>query len=169
MPGFYHRAAIGSAGTCDQRLQPLQRGAVDPRLLSKLQNATGRPVEHPIRHLEAAPHGLRCQTAPEYPLLFFDDHLMEKDLPTTPWVPGIEKLPLLGPLGVMSSSCSTAGGRTGRLVNARPVDRHSLPKATPVATSLRRRCLVGSITSTIWPHDQPDGDFAPYTRSTRSW
>src|SRR5262249_34841878 len=58
------------------------------------------------------------------------------------------------------SAISTAGGRTGRY--ARLVRRRSLPHATTVATSLRRRCSVGSITSTIWPHDQPDGDFAPY-------
>src|SRR5262249_27831439 len=60
------------------------------------------------------------------------------------------------------SAISTAGGRTGRLVNARLVRRRSLPHATTVATSLRRQCSVGSITSTTWPHDQPDGDFVPY-------
>src|SRR4030095_3488410 len=61
------------------------------------------------------------------------------------------------------SAISTAGGHTGRLINARLVHRHSLPKAIPVATSLRRRCSVGSITSTISLRDQPDGDFAPYS------
>jgi transposase InsO family protein len=58
------------------------------------------------------------------------------------------------------SAISTAGGRTGRLVNAHLVRRRSPTNAILVATSLRRRCLVGSIPSTIWPHDQPDGDFA---------
>src|SRR5262249_31802629 len=60
------------------------------------------------------------------------------------------------------SAISTAGGRTGRLVNARLVRHRSAHNAIPVATSLRRQCSVGSITSTTWPHDQPDGDFAPY-------
>jgi hypothetical protein len=54
---------------------------------------------------------------------------------------------------------STAGGHTGRLINARLVRRRSLLNAILVATSSRRRCLVGSITSTIWPHDQPKWGF----------
>jgi hypothetical protein len=166
MPGFYHRAAIGQAGTCDQRLQPLQRGAVDPWLLSKPQNATGRPVEHPIRHFEAAPYRFRCQTTPENPPLFLDDHVVDQHPSAKPGMPRIEKLPLLSPLGVMSSSCSTVGDHTGRLANARPVRRRELSKAKSVETSLRGRCWVGSITSTIWLHDHSDGHSAPYRRST---
>src|SRR5262245_57220802 len=64
------------------------------------------------------------------------------------------------------SAISTAGGRTGRLVNARLVRRRLPPHLKTVATSLRRRCSVGSITSTTWPHDQPDGDFAPYREAS---
>src|SRR5262249_800785 len=59
------------------------------------------------------------------------------------------------------SAISTAGGRTGRLVNARLVRRRLLPHVKTVATSLRRRCSVGSITYPIGPNDQPNGDFAP--------
>src|SRR5262249_50710681 len=61
-----------------------------------------------------------------------------------------------------TSPISTSGGRTDRLANARPVLRRELSKAKSVATSLRRRCSAGCITSTIWLHDHPDGDFEPY-------
>jgi hypothetical protein len=61
------------------------------------------------------------------------------------------------------SAISTAGGHTGRLVNARPVRRRELSKAKSVATSLRSRFWVDSITSTISLHDHPDRHFAPYT------
>jgi hypothetical protein len=60
------------------------------------------------------------------------------------------------------SAISTAGGRTGRLANVRPVRRRQLFEAKSVATSLRGRFWVGSITFTISLHDHPDRDFAPY-------
>lgn len=60
------------------------------------------------------------------------------------------------------SATSAAGGHTGRLVSARPVRRRSLSNAISVARSLCRRCSAGCITSTIWPHDHRDKDFAPY-------
>src|SRR5262249_9389347 len=114
MPGFYHRAAIGQTGTCDQRLQPLQRGAGDPWLLSKPQHATSRPAEHPIWHFEPAPYRFRCQTTPENPPLFLDDYVVDQHPSAKPGMPWIEKLPLLSPLGVMSSSCTTKPARTCR-------------------------------------------------------
>ena len=60
------------------------------------------------------------------------------------------------------SAISTVGGHTGRLDNARPVRHRELSKATSAATLLPGRFWVGSIISTIWPHDHPDEHFAPY-------
>ena len=65
------------------------------------------------------------------------------------------------------SAISTCSYR-GRLVNARPGRRRELSKAKSVATSLRSRCWVGSITSTNWPHDHPDWSFcAPQHQCSR--
>jgi transposase InsO family protein len=58
---------------------------------------------------------------------------------------------------------STVGGHTGRLGNVRPVRHRELSKATSAATLLPGRFWVGSIISTIWPHDHPDEHFAPYS------
>src|SRR5262249_31328784 len=66
------------------------------------------------------------------------------------------------------SAISTAGGRTGRLVNAHLVRRHSPPNLILVATSLRRRCLGGFITSTIWLHNSTGWRFCALQASGES-
>src|SRR5262249_31321747 len=59
------------------------------------------------------------------------------------------------------SAISTAGGHTGRLVNAHLVRRRSLPGVKSAAKSLLRQYSVGCITATILLHDHPDGHFVP--------
>jgi hypothetical protein len=67
----------------------------------------------------------------------------------------------LNNLGITQIRTPTAGGLTDPLGNARRVRRRGLSKATSAATSLRSRFWVGSITSTIWPHDHSDRVLRP--------
>jgi hypothetical protein len=99
MPCFYHCRGAGSGSRRNDRLQPFQGSAVGLRRLGLPQTATRRPVEHPIWYLETATHRIGRRGAPEYPAIPLDRHSLDEDLPTEPWMPRIENLPLLGLMG----------------------------------------------------------------------
>ena len=86
-------------------------------------SGAGRLIEHPGRNLQPSVGCRARDAAAEDLLASLLDHLMNVDLATCPRMPRIKKFTLLGPVGVLSSCCTTAAGPT-RALTERP--RHRL-------------------------------------------
>ena len=82
------------------------RNAVNP------PRGAGRLIEHPGRNLQPS---VRCRAryaAAKYRSVSLLDHLMDVHVVPRPWVPGIENLTHLGPVGVLASCSTTITDRT---------------------------------------------------------
>jgi hypothetical protein len=100
------------------------RNAVNP------PRGAGRLIEHPGRNLQPS---VRCRArdaAAKYRSVSLLDHLMDVDVVPRPWMPGIENLTQLGPVGVLASCSTTRCDRIHRWAT-------SLPRQKPFCGRLR--------------------------------
>jgi hypothetical protein len=97
-----------------QRRQGRERVNIDIGKNAKPIGAACRSFEHPGRYLQP-PIGCRTgAAAPENLSARLLDHLMNVNLASGPWMPRINKLAFLGPVGVPSSRCTTRSAHTVR-------------------------------------------------------
>ena len=98
-----------------QRCQGTERGEVDSRISHDAPVRAGRSVEHPGRNLQPPMQCLARKGAAENRRVLLVDNLVDKDLPSGPGMARVKKLALKAdPVGVPSSSCTTADARTRR-------------------------------------------------------
>lgn len=104
-----------------------------------------RAIKHPGRNLQPPIGGVARETAAENHPVSLLDHLMNVNTTPGPGMPWIKKLAFLGPVGVLSSCCSTPNVRTRRstwTVRHSTTRRHRAPTLA---------CLTSIIRSTTRP------------------
>ena len=96
-------------------------------------------IEHPRRNLKAALQDRSADTAAVNVRTCPLDGLMNVNMPAGPWMPLVENLANIGPVGVLSPRCTTPSGRTARLaIGLRPRKRRHRHGCPPVP--LRSTC-----------------------------
>lgn len=83
----------------------------------------GRAIEHPGRNLQSPIGCLARQAATENRRTMLLNHIVNVNSATGPRMPRIVNLPILGPVGVPSSRCTTPDGHTRLWVDRRPTRR----------------------------------------------
>jgi hypothetical protein len=90
-----------------QRAQDAQRGKIHKRVRQNPNGRTGRPIEHPGRQLLNHFHRRIAANAAKNVAGLPHDHLFNASEAAGPWMPRIQDLSLVGPVGVLSSCCTT--------------------------------------------------------------
>jgi hypothetical protein len=86
-----------------------------------LPRGAGGPIEHPGRNLQPAiACALRQAAAENFPATLLN-YLMDVNQASCPWMPRVKKLALLGPVGVLSSRCTTRVDRIRVLTGNRRI------------------------------------------------
>jgi hypothetical protein len=90
----------------EQARQGAKRGKIDIGSSRHTPARARGPIEHPRRNLQPSIRCLAGKAAAENRCVTLVDHFMNVDMAARPRMPWIEKLPLLSPVGVLSSSCT---------------------------------------------------------------
>ncbi len=132
----------------------------------------GRGIEHPGRNLQSPSGCLARQAATENRRTMLLKHIMDINSATGPRMPRIENLPILGPVGVPSSRCTTRCGPTRSTTASlsRPCvsDPRAIGCATPTSSadrplpSRRRRRYVQPGLSLSTRDQRGAGQFRSY-------